>query len=208
MRLILIAALIALCLNVASGQQNPIAPANHGQTSVRLLRKTNGQLLNEKGLGAETRVFQQGMTFPLREVNLQGVVVENPPHLVRFDKRDVEIFKSQAVVPNADGFIPGILEINKATFGPARGRKSNVKNALTKMIPVGGRLNKPLEIEVVGALFGKRDPLVVGTITPTELGGIITVLPQEIQILEVTYVFNGKVDSVQVPEGAVLVLPR
>ena len=200
--------MIALGLDLASGQQNPIAPANQGQTSIRLLRKTNGQLLNAKGLGTETRVFQQGMTFPLREVNLQGVVVENPPHLVRFDKRDVEIFKSQAVAPNAGGFIPGILQINKATFGPARGRKSNVKNALTKMIPPGGRLDKPLEIAVLGALFGKRDPLVVGTITPTETGGTITMMPQEIQILELTYVFNGKVDSVQAPEGAVLVLPR
>jgi hypothetical protein len=200
--------MIALGLDLASGQQKPIAPANQGQTSIRLLRKANGQFLDAKGLGTETRVFQQGMTFPLREVNLQGVVVEIPPRLVRFDKRDVEIFKSQAVAPNADGFIPGILEINKATFGPARGRKSNVKNALIRRIPLGGRLNKPLEIEVVGALFGKRDPLVVGTITPTEFGGIVTVVPQEVQILEVTYVFNGKVDSVQVPEGAVLVLPR
>jgi len=141
-------------------------------------------------------------------VNLQGVVVVDAPNLIRFEKRDVEFFKSQQAAPDASGFVPGILQINKATFGPARGRKSNVKNALTKQIPLGGKLTKPLQIEVLGAVFGKKDPLVVGIITPTEFGGTITALPPEIQVLEVTYVYNGKVDSVTVPEGSLLTLPR
>jgi hypothetical protein len=128
--------------------------------------------------------------------------------LLRFEKRDVEFIKApplQAPVPGG-AFVPGVIQITKATFGPVDGRRGNVKNTLLKLLPPGGMLDRPFQMEVSGAMFGKRDPVTVGIVNGD--GTAITINAPKKQSLEVTYVFGNKVETVVLPEGSALVLPR
>jgi hypothetical protein len=203
-------ALFAALSSAALAQQPVAGNTNQGVTA-RLVRKTKGTLLDTRGLPGGILSFEKGMTFTLKAQNLMGVTVESEGRIIRFEKRDIELVKTSLVQPSAlaGAFVPGAIQITKATFGTVRGRRGNVKNQLTKLMPPGGMLQKPFSAQVSSTLFGKPEPTASGQINPDGAGGAqIVITPPAPQMLEVTYIFGGKIETVQVMEGSTLVLPK
>lgn len=202
-RLFVATALIMSC-SAALSQTIPEA-----SKQAEILRQTTGRMLNQQGLAEQPVPVRKGFVFDVVEESLADVILIHNGRKFKVAKSDVRIAEKGAEpTPSANGFTPGTIVLISAKYTVQGNQPRNVKNRLSKLIPVGV-ITEPVAIQVTDELSSLANNQ-GNTNTSVTFNGnttIVTTTEAPKNILTVEYSFNGQVRRKQALEGSILVLP-
>lgn len=219
MKNLLILALSLSFSSLLTAQTSPSA------MDAELLRSTTARTLDERGMANGTMPLKKGMFYPVVEQKMGYVVLAAGPKKIVVPQSEVKLSPRREVTampanpanPNGDPapmganpvaaapFVPGEILLMSARYSLPGNQPRNVKNRLSKLIPVG-TITAPVQILVTDELSSAAAGGNVAVVTRTS-GGQVNVYEAPKNILTVEYTYNGKAYKKQAPEDSYLVLP-
>lgn len=206
---------LALSWTVLSLAQTPSGPLQ-----AELMRSTTGRTLDERGLAKGTMPLKKGVIHDVADLKMGYVVLSVNGQKVVVPQNEVALSpKVEAptatpaegmITPTAAAaFTPGQIVLISAKYTLEGNQPRNVKNRLSKLIPVG-IITAPVTILVTDGLSSAAEAqgsVRRGVVTNNGNQRVITIVQPSKNILTVEYSFNGQVRTKQALEGTELTLP-